>query len=36
MVNLAVDGYTKTQINRKYSEKRKKTTTCWKPIKRIL
>jgi len=36
MVNPGVDGYTKTQINGKYSKKRKKTSTCWKPIKRIL
>jgi len=30
MVNPGVDGYTKTKINGKYSEKRKK-TTYWKP-----
>jgi len=36
MVNPGVDNYTKTPIQRKISEKRKKTTTYWKPIKRIL
>jgi len=45
MVNPGVDDYTKTpsqmtilklQVNGKYSKKRKKTTTGWKPIKRIL
>ena len=31
MVNPGVDGYTKTPNLRKISEKRKKTTTYWKP-----
>jgi len=33
MVNPGVDDY---RVNGKYSKKCKKTTTCWKPIKRIL
>jgi len=31
MVNMGVDAYTKTPNQRKISEKRKKTTTYWKP-----
>jgi len=30
MVNPDVEGNTSTLNHRKYSEKRKKTTTCWK------
>ena len=33
MMNPGVDSYTNNPIQRKIHEKRKKTTTCWKPIK---
>ena len=36
MINPGVDGYTKTPNQRKISEKGKKATTYWKPIKKIL
>ena len=35
MVNPGVDGYTKLQITRKYSDKRKKRKAYQKPIARF-
>jgi len=34
MVNPGVDGYTRNPNKRKIPQKRKKTTTYWKPIKK--